>query len=545
MRSLIVPLITLSLTTVFAGDGETPSADPESEFFKAGKKVYNTVCFACHQMDGKGLPGAFPTLHESPWVGGRPERLLSIVLDGLTGPMEIGGQAFNSEMPPQGPLLSDLQLAQVVTYVRNVWGNESPPVTPAFVAKVRRSSKPRNHYWSTEELLKKFPFEDGSSYALTGARYALYHGEWTELPDFEKLTPVLEKDVKEGTPLPSKHVGRKRSEDFGVVYTGTFRVPKKQTYTFSLTSHERPRLLIGGKTIIGNTGVHTKKTSEQKIELDAGEHSFRMEWFQGKKHKYSGFYLGYIRPGAKEVRLADGKRPGGPLRSDDPIGFPLVSEGGRAKIYRNFIVGAGPRAIGVGYPGKLNLAWDAANMRPALLWHGRFIDAARHWKGRGQGFQHPLEKKVTSLAPGVPFAFPGGPAAPWDTSQERPSEKLRESAYVFDGYTLGKDGFPTFRYRFHDVEVADYYCPAGEKTLERTVSFTGLKKVLHHRVATGKGTIKAVRPGVFILDDTLEINLPPESEPALSETGAGQELRALITPVNGGATLKTRFTFLH
>ena len=68
--------------------------------------------------------------------------------------------------------------------------------------------------------------------------------------------------------------------------------------------------------------------------------------------------------------------------------MPLVP-GTEAIIYRNFIKGAGPRAIGVGYPEHVNLAFDANDLRLALIWQGAFIDASRHWSGRGGGFQSP------------------------------------------------------------------------------------------------------------------------------------------------------------
>lgn len=58
-------------------------------------------------------------------------------------------------------------------------------------------------------------------------------------------------------------------------------------------------------------------------------------------------------------------------------------------IYRNFIEGAGARAIGVGYPEKVNLAFDANSLRVAMIWQGAFIDAARHWRDRGVGYQPP------------------------------------------------------------------------------------------------------------------------------------------------------------
>ncbi|HEY1784378.1 MAG TPA: PA14 domain-containing protein, partial [Pirellulales bacterium] len=71
-----------------------------------------------------------------------------------------------------------------------------------------------------------------------------------------------------------------------------------------------------------------------------------------------------------------------------------------AIIYRNFIEGAGSRAIGVGYPEKANIAFDANDLRLALLWQGAFIDASRHWVDRGAGYQPPLGDNILALAKG-------------------------------------------------------------------------------------------------------------------------------------------------
>ena len=72
-------------------------------------------------------------------------------------------------------------------------------------------------------------------------------------------------------------------------------------------------------------------------------------------------------------------------------------------IYRNFIEGAGVRAIGVGYPEEINLAFDANNMRLAMIWRGSFMDASRHWTGRGQGFEPPLGDDIITLSNQLPF----------------------------------------------------------------------------------------------------------------------------------------------
>ena len=78
----------------------------------------------------------------------------------------------------------------------------------------------------------------------------------------------------------------------------------------------------------------------------------------------------------------------------------LITASDEARIYRNFIQDAGPRAIGVGYPGEVNLAWDANHLRPALIWQGPFIDGAKHWTGRGQGFQKPAGFNTLKLPQG-------------------------------------------------------------------------------------------------------------------------------------------------
>src|SRR5262249_7190687 len=83
--------------------------------------------------------------------------------------------------------------------------------------------------------------------------------------------------------------------------------------------------------------------------------------------------------------LADGDKATDPVRLG--TGKIEVVAFDEAVIYRNFTEGAGPRAIGVGYPEKLTLAFDANNVSLAMLWPGGFIDAARHWTARGAGFE--------------------------------------------------------------------------------------------------------------------------------------------------------------
>ena len=103
-----------------------------------GEKIYKQYCFACHQMDGNGVPGTFPPITETEWVNGDKERLITLVINGMEGPIEVKGETYNSVMTPHG-FLSDEEIAAVLTYVRSNFGNNSSAVTVEEVQQVRAS----------------------------------------------------------------------------------------------------------------------------------------------------------------------------------------------------------------------------------------------------------------------------------------------------------------------------------------------------------------------------------------------------------------------
>ena len=105
---------------------------------EVGKTVYNQYCLACHQANGQGVPGAFPTLVQTEWVMGDNTRLITVVINGLQGEITVKGETYNSAMPQHG-FLTDEQIAGVLTYVRNSFGNESPAISVAEVTEVRES----------------------------------------------------------------------------------------------------------------------------------------------------------------------------------------------------------------------------------------------------------------------------------------------------------------------------------------------------------------------------------------------------------------------
>ncbi len=104
-----------------------------------GEQIYATYCVACHLNDGKGDGSRFPPLENSEWVNGDKKRLINILLNGMREPITVRGQRYSNPMPPHN-FLSDDQLALVLTYIRQNFGNKSSEVTAEEVAKERNTA---------------------------------------------------------------------------------------------------------------------------------------------------------------------------------------------------------------------------------------------------------------------------------------------------------------------------------------------------------------------------------------------------------------------
>jgi nitrite reductase (NO-forming) len=106
-----------------------------------GKQVYMQTCFACHLPSGEGMPGVFPPLARSDFLMADRERAARIVLKGLTGKVVVNGIAYNSVMPPHGEALNEEQIADVLTYVTNSWGNSASPFSPDEIRRVKNEAR--------------------------------------------------------------------------------------------------------------------------------------------------------------------------------------------------------------------------------------------------------------------------------------------------------------------------------------------------------------------------------------------------------------------
>ena len=135
-------------------DLKMPGAGADADF-ELGLAKYKQICAPCHQESGLGVPGQFPPLAGSEWVMvANAGRVIRIAQTGVTGPIKVKGTDWNLTMPPMGATLDDKELAAVLTYVRNAWGNAAPKVTADEVKKVRGELAGRTDPHTADEILK-------------------------------------------------------------------------------------------------------------------------------------------------------------------------------------------------------------------------------------------------------------------------------------------------------------------------------------------------------------------------------------------------------
>ncbi len=147
-----LPTILVFIAGSMTGCGsETHDADAA---IARGKNLYEVSCGSCHRPTGSGAKGIAAPLAGSPWVKDSVERLVRISLQGVRGPIEVNGRTFNLEMPGFQYVYGDEELAAILTYARQAWGNDASPIPPERVATIRASTAKRGDSWTAEELME-------------------------------------------------------------------------------------------------------------------------------------------------------------------------------------------------------------------------------------------------------------------------------------------------------------------------------------------------------------------------------------------------------
>ncbi|SFP97759.1 c-type cytochrome [Hymenobacter arizonensis] len=128
-----------STTPAKASAAAKPAAALSPAALAPGKAVYSQYCLTCHQADGGGVDRMNAPLNQTSWVLGEKPRLVKVLLNGMQG-VEIDGEQYANVMPAFD-YLTDQQIADVLTYVRNSFGNKASAVSSAEVKAVRATNK--------------------------------------------------------------------------------------------------------------------------------------------------------------------------------------------------------------------------------------------------------------------------------------------------------------------------------------------------------------------------------------------------------------------
>jgi mono/diheme cytochrome c family protein len=429
-----------------------------------GQTAYKKVCIVCHGIDGNGVPGGvFPPITNSAWVKGDPRRAINIVVFGLEGALTVKGKDYSLLMPPQGAMLDNKTISDILNFVRTAWNKEKGNVTPAMVQKVRESRK-SGLPWQAKDLEKAFPLpkpKSSGSFPLKGVMVSYYEGDWNKMPDFSKLEPKSTQEWKK--PLTLSGVA-KRKYKYGLVWEGTYEAKEEGLHMFDMGSDDGSFLLIDGKKVIDNDGLHGMNSKRAIVKLTKGSHKFRLEFFQ--KEGGEGISLMVKTPSKKRFQLTAKKHN---VKAPPPE-IELKPEA-RAMVIRQFIKDTDARGIAVGHPEKLHFTFDPQRMGPAVMWSGNFFNAGNPWTGRGTGYNN-----VYSDKPGIlkfrtyPFAELKDSNADWPEVDETLKKTLalsatsRDSNYRFRGYQLDeKTGRPTFFYDYKNYTISEVYTPKVEE----------------------------------------------------------------------------------
>ncbi len=523
---------------------EVPKFRPDLALAEKGRAVFAQVgCASCHQLKMGDQP------IEST-LSAKALATLTPASGCLSGKPDRGHPDFG---------LDDVQRASLAKAIEAL--AHAPEQTPDAEGMIHQSLLAFNCFACHQR---------GKHGGVEPARDAYFETTQKEMGDEGRLPPPLSGVGAKLAPDYLKHVladGAKdrpymltRMPKFGASNTSALAeafskadpmepvsVPEFSESARRVKSHGR---FLAGSQAFGCIKCHTFKGIQaegvQAIDMTIMTRRLRHDWFHRYLRNPQAFRPGTRMPAAwpdgisllpkvlngdtsQQIEaiwrfLADGSNAAEPYGlGRDPI--PLVPDK-EPIIYRNFIQGVGPRAIAVGYPEKGNLAFDANDMRLALIWQGAFIDASRHWTGRGEGFQPPLGDNVVNLPEGPPLAVLPSPTHPW------PKERAKALGYRFRGYRLSQDQRPTFSFDFEKLHVDDFpNAVAGKEypALDRTISISTEAPVenLWFRAAVGD-KIEAQGDGWYLVNGEWKVRIESAAKPEIRVSNGKTEL---VVPV--------------
>tara|TARA_B100001248_G_C27398248_1_gene467486 strand:+ start:2455 stop:3123 length:669 start_codon:yes stop_codon:yes gene_type:complete len=127
--------------------------------FESGKKIFALRCASCHQANGLGIPGQYPPLDGSKWATSDPALVSYIILNGLKGEIVVKGEVYGTSAAVNMAAvpITDREIANVTTYVRQAWGNNSSEISTDEVVQFRQDTIAKQEQWTGDELVEMFP----------------------------------------------------------------------------------------------------------------------------------------------------------------------------------------------------------------------------------------------------------------------------------------------------------------------------------------------------------------------------------------------------
>jgi putative heme-binding domain-containing protein len=234
--------------------------------------------------------------------------------------------------------------------------------------------------------------------------------------------------------------------------------------------------------------------------------------------------------------LLDGRQastPRGLIR--EPLELLATDE---AVMLRRSYPSIGKRGIGVGYPNQINLAFDAEQMRLAMIWRGKFADAGGVWRSQGHGKVRPLGNSLIQLSQGPDL---DDAERPWVVDDGRPP------LHQFRGYSLDDRMRPRFHYEFAGISVEDYPVDVldpsnGRPFLRRTILLKSdsQRAGLAFRAVTGKTIVKN-NDREYLVDDRLRIRISDPHSAIIVDGTEIKQLRIPLTAINGTTNLTLEY----
>lgn len=540
-------------------------ADPDAFVFdadlaKEGRKLFSSLgCAACHDLKENGKPIL------AKFVGGLPPKSLA----GLKGQ---GGCL--AEKPPQGLPRYALNAAQQASLSKAITALKTVKNSPFAAGQSIHDTMLTFNCYACHVRNKVGGVEQ--------ARNALFQTTQKEMGDEGRIPPHLDGVGAKLTENWLKQILNNGANDrpymqvrmpkFGTSNVGHLAVALQKADPDQVAKIPEialaPRRIksagrhMSGNKVFGCIKCHTfngkRALGVQSIDMAIMTKRLKHDWFHNYMLNPQAFRAGTRMPAAwpqgnstlrdvlggsagKQVEaiwqyLADGGKASAPYGLN-PRAIELVATT-EPVMYRNFIQGAGPRAIAVAYPEKVNIAFDANEMRLALIWQGAFVDAAKHWVGRGPGFQVPLGDAPITLPNGPSFATLKEPNAAW------PSQPAKEQGFKFRGYRFTSDRHPIFRYTYKTTRIEDFITavkgmPTG--TLKRTLEVTADESTgnLWFRAAVGK-KIESLGKGRYVINGDVTITVQADAPPVLVKVGNQWEVRVPIA-ATGKTTIVQEF----